>query len=216
MQPAVDAYLRTLAAGLPGSRRARASILAEVADGLTECAEAYEARGLPAAAAARAAITEFGDPTELAAEFAGELAGVTAHRVGLALILTGPLVGAAWLAAYAARSGYGLREQLHHMPGWLVVLAVLVPAAVLATATGAGPLVRWLRPLPAVAATAAVVAAGGCVIVDAMMLAALAWYGGAWPVLALPAVAASAVRLPLAGVAARRCALLRQAAGATP
>lgn len=104
-RPVIVAYLAEVEAGLPCGRSARAGILAEVADGLVDAVQAQSNNGAAPAAAARVAVAGFGDPQVLAAALAGELAGLAAHRVGLALVATGPVVGAVWVAAYAARSG---------------------------------------------------------------------------------------------------------------
>jgi hypothetical protein len=215
----VRAYLARLGAGLAGGRRARASILAEVADGLVEAVEAHVRRGLAPEAAARRAVDEFGDPATLAAQFAAEQAGTTAHRVGLGLVTTGPVVGTVWLAALADRNGLGWWEQLHGLaatlPAYPMILAVAVPSAVLAAVTGAGPLARRLAVTPRRAAAAAMLAAGATVVGDSTLLAGLllAAAGGAGlSLLAAAAGAVSLTRLTLAGGAARRCAALRAAA----
>ena len=76
-RPVVAGYLRELSAALPVSRRVRAAILAEVADGLVE--EVNATRVQDPAAAARAALLVFGNPRDLAAQFARELTGIAAH-----------------------------------------------------------------------------------------------------------------------------------------
>lgn len=67
-RPVVHGYLRELSAALPVSRRVRAAILAEVADGLVEEVNATRVRD--PAAAARAALLAFGNPRDLAVQFA--------------------------------------------------------------------------------------------------------------------------------------------------
>jgi hypothetical protein len=212
----LGAYRAALAAGLAGSRRARAAVLAEIADGLIEATQAYQNDGLTAQAAAQAAVAEFGDPGELARLLVAEQAGVTAHRVGLALVLTGPLIGAVWLLAWTSRSGLGWLDEisalLSRFPVFVVVFALGVPAAMLASVTGAGPLTRRLPLPPRRAAGLAMVAACAAVIGDITLLTGAAVTGGAaagwsWPLGA--AVAVSVTRLSAAGAGARRCARLR-------
>lgn len=216
-RPVIVAYLAEVEAGLPCGRSARAGILAEVADGLVDAVQAQSNNGAAPAAAARVAVAGFGDPQVLAAALAGELAGLAAHRVGLALVATGPVVGAVWVAAYAARSGQGWWEQLPELwsaiPIYALILAVVVPAAVLAAVSGAGRLPIWVPVSSRHAASAALVAAIGCVLGDAVLLTGLALSAeSGWNVLALAAGVVSLVRLSGAAAASRRCARLRAAA----
>jgi hypothetical protein len=220
----LGAYRTALAAGLAGSRRARTAILLEIVDGLLEATEAYQDRGFAARAAAEAAVAEFGDPGELARQLVAEQAGTAAHRVGLGLVLTGPVVGGVWLAAWASRSGLGWPDQigalLSQFPVFVVVIGAGVPAAVLATIAGAGPLARRLALMPRHAAGLALFAAGATVVGDGTLLAGIAMTGGAitggattgwsWPLVAAAAMSLS--RLSAAGMAAHRCARLRAAA----
>ena len=132
----LEGYLAELAAGLAGPRPVRAAIVAEVGDGLTEATAAHQRRGLAPAAAAGAAVAEFGDAQLIAAGFGPELAAETGRRVGLGLLATGPLVGLAWLGTALASSA---------------TAGGPVPAGLLAWATTLGGLV-W--PLAVLAATA--------------------------------------------------------------
>jgi hypothetical protein len=218
-RPAVDAYLAELADGLPGSRNARAAILAEIGDGLAETVERHQALGKPPERAATDAVAEFGDPQELAASLATELAGSTARRVGLALLGTGPLVGLLWLTAFAARSGgRDWRDTLgwlaSGLPGLPLLLVLVVPMAVLATG-GAGRFARLLPVGPRQAAGMAGLAAVGCAVCDAVMITTMVtWtvHGGAPSLLAVAALTISGIRLTVASLAARRCSVLRAAA----
>jgi hypothetical protein len=214
----IAAYLAAVDRGVPAGRRARRAIVTELADGLACSVQAHVDAGLPADEAAVAAVAEFGDPRELAANFAHQLAGSTAHRTGLALVVTGPMVGLTWVAAYAAHSGAGWREQiaavLTAVPSLAVILVVVVPAAIVAAA-GAGRLARRVPVAARAAATAAVLAAFGCVAGDAMLLSTAvvtALHRPSWTVLVGVAVGVSTVRLAAAATAGRRCALLRAAA----
>ena len=65
----LEGYLGELAAGLEGPMRARTAIVAEIADGLIEATATHQGQGLPPAAAAEAAVAEFGDAREVAVEF---------------------------------------------------------------------------------------------------------------------------------------------------
>jgi hypothetical protein len=224
--PAVEGYLADVAAGLPGPARAQAGILAELRSGLLDAADAYQSAGDPSAQAAAAAITEFGDPGEIAGGFRAEIAAGQARRVAVMLLVTGPLVGLAWLAeAAAGHPGVGLGlpgewAALFPPPGLLAV-AIAVAIAVAVTAWGAlggiastGRLTRWLPDRPRRAPTAAAVAGLGAVGADALGLVLLTAQlatvpGKLSPVLAAAAAAASLARLMFAGRAARRCLVLR-------
>jgi hypothetical protein len=214
----VGDYLTRLAAGLAGSHRARAAILAELTDGLIEAVDAHVRGGMDCGSAARAAVAEFGDPRELARLMVTEQAGATAHRVGLGLVLTGPVVGGVWLVAWMSRSGLGLADQigvvLSRFPVFVVVLGLGVPAAVLAATAGAGPLMRRLALAPRRTVGLAMLAAGAAVVGDSTLLTGVAIARGptggwSWPLAV--AVAVSLTRLTAAGTAAHRCARLRAA-----
>lgn len=83
-------YHAALAAGLP------AELADEVIDGLIEADAKYRQQGLNAENAARAAITEFGEPSLVVEEFAR---ASPAKRVARLLMITGPVVGLCWGAA---------------------------------------------------------------------------------------------------------------------
>jgi hypothetical protein len=219
----VRAYLAVLATGLTGPGAARTAILAEVEDGLLEAVATRVRRGLPPAAAQAAAIAEFGAPVAVAAGFRTELAAASARRVGLGLLVTGPIVGTTWLAAMASSSlGAGQRPpaSLGLVAAlFAVALAVGVPAAVCAVAA-TGRLSRWLPSLPRAAPAAASVAALACAHGDVVLLgwvlaSTLLGRGSfGWPLAVVP-LAASLLRLVLASTAARRCLAARSRLSAT-
>jgi hypothetical protein len=95
----LEQYTAELAAGLAGPRPVRAAIVAEIADGLTETTAAHQRSGLPPAAAARAAVAEFGDAQLIAAGIsppAGLL--VLAIVFGAILTVAVPAAGVSVLA----------------------------------------------------------------------------------------------------------------------
>jgi hypothetical protein len=213
----LDGYLAELEAALVGPRPARAAIVAEVADGLTDATAVHQVRGLDPADAAAAAVAEFGDAQLVAAGFGAELAAQTGRRVGLGLLATGPLVGLTRLAT-ALTSAAAIGDQA---PAGLVlvpllfaaVLVIAVPAAVVSV-LASGRLARWLPADPQLAPTAAGLAAALCIVGDLLLLSGLlVWRAAlgelAWP-LAITAASASAMRLTLAGRAVHRCVVARQ------
>jgi hypothetical protein len=212
---AVDGYLVALAAGLPVSRRSRRDILAEVGDGLSCAVEARMRSGADVQVAVAGAVAEFGSPGEVAAAFAERATSVIAHRAGLALVLTGPAVGLAWVNARGGEAGDGIHRvagMLSAVPLFAVVLAITVPAAIVATA-GAGRLARRLRPPVSVTGRAALVAMSGAIVGDVSLVAAVAGGDLGQPHAGLLAVAIglSVVRLSAASLTARRIAALRAA-----
>lgn len=213
----LDGWLDRLGGALPARSRLRARIVDELRDGLLSAAERRVDGGLDPVRAARAAVAEFGDPDTVAASFRGELTARAARRTGLALLVSGPLVGLAWLGAIVPPLWPPRPvDLLGAHPLFVVALAVAVPAALLAVAA-TGPLGRRLpghRP-PAVLAAAAAIA---CAVGDGLLLVGLLGAALAapvvpgWPVGAL-ATALSLARLGLAAVAAHRCL---RAPGGTP
>ena len=83
----IEACLAELGRQLPGD------VVDELADGLIETYERQLSRGATPRAAAESAIAEFGDATLIAAAFARH---APARRAALALLVTGPAVGACW------------------------------------------------------------------------------------------------------------------------
>ena len=169
----VEAWLADFGAGLCGSARARSEVVAELRDGLLEAVDNHRRAGLETVDATRAALREFGEPAEIAAAFAPELAARQARRTALTLIGTGPLVGVLWGATAASSH---LLVHAEPAPPWMwpqvpaalrAVLAVL--GTILVVGVGAGlfaaapgrwlpPEVRRARVVPTAAATLGVAA----------------------------------------------------------
>lgn len=222
--PPIDAYLRQVAAIMPGPARARRDILAELRSGLLDAADAHRSAGLPAGAAAEAAITEFGDPRQVADAFRPHLAMVHARRVALTLVATGPVVGLLWTAA-ALASHIAIRDA----PPWqwpsapppspavfpAVGAALLIVVwSALATFAATGRLARWLPASPRIATATAATTGFGAAAADLAIIALLASQlasapGTLAPLPVAAATAASLTRLTLARRAARTCLAIR-------
>jgi len=162
----VEVYLGQVAAKLPGPRRARSGVLAELRSGLLDAVDAHRRSGLIPMEAAAAATGEFGEPGGLARALGPDLVATHARRVALTLLATGPLVGLLWFAAALAShkgmhlappldwSGLGLSAHggVHALSviGAVAVCAAIVTVASAATFTVAstGRLTRW-GPIPA-------------------------------------------------------------------
>jgi hypothetical protein len=212
----IGAWLAELDSQLPAGRRARREILLEIGDGLRCAIEARVGQGQSAEPAARAAVAELGDSHTVAVAFACQLGVASAHRLGIGLVLSGPLVGLTWVAAYATAGSHWssqISSVLSAMPQYPPILAVTVPAAIVAS-TGSGRAAPYLAVPPRVVTAAALVAAIGCVAGDLSLLAA-AIFGPnlvAGPgILAAMGIAASIARLSAAGWTGRRIARLRAA-----
>jgi hypothetical protein len=216
IEPAVEHYLAEIAAQLPGSPRTRRDIVAELRSGLLDAMDAHCSAGLPPSAAVQAAISEFGDPAQVAGGFRTEIAVGLARRAAFVVLVTGPLVGALWIVT-AVASHLAPNLQWADLSPGLKAGVPLVAIAAGVTAGGAlfgiaatGRLTRWLPALPRRAPAAAAVAGFGAVGADALglvllgvQLATAAGTLSPWP--AAAAAAASVARLLFARRAARRC-----------
>ena len=222
--PAVEAYLGAVAASMPGPRQARADILAELRSGLLDAIDARRSAGLPEQAATEAAITEFGDPRQVASAFYPHLAMTRARRTALVLLATGPPVGLLWIAA-ATASHVTLRlAPPWRWPGAPLLSPAAIPVAgaailivvtgTLATIAATGTLTRWLPASPrttaATAATAGFAAAAADLAILSLLATQLASAPGTLaPLPVTAATAASLARLALARRAARSCLAIR-------
>ena len=208
----LERWLARCAAALAGPPRRRAAIVEELRDGLHEATSARLARGMSAPDAARAALTEFGDPLAVAAAFAAELAAARARAMTGALVGSGPLVGLTWIAALLTSHG-GMRVLVSARAAWpllpIVVGAVVLAAVLVTLATGR--LSRWVPARPGLVLGTAAAAGLATVTLDLSVLGLLAfkaltagWAPLAGPLLPL-AVTASVTRLTMATRAAHGC-----------
>jgi hypothetical protein len=169
-------YLAALSAQLP------APVVEELADGLDQTCQRYLNQGLLPAAAARAAIAEFGDPEVILAGFIGLSPARHAARW---LLASGPVVGGCW--AIALITGRAWSWPIPAVARVLFGIALVGTIGLLAAAAF-GTRYRPIRR----AGTA------GCVGVSALdttmlLTTAIIIPAVAWP--AILAMAASAARL---------------------
>ena len=167
----VFTYLPTLDDALKVvSQAERVRFLTESADALAGEIDAGTAAGKSPGAAASAAVEGFGAPDVLAAQLAAAIAPGTARRTGLALIVTGPLVGLTWITAIGHGHDWTARlsSVLAMAPYVTPLLAATVACAMAAVLGG------WLPAGSAerarLATGAARAAALGCVVADAVLL----------------------------------------------
>ena len=159
-------YVADVDARIPRWRRSRRSVLVELVDGLDDAAAHYRALGVDPAAATARAVQDCGPPAVVAAEFTTMLATRQARYTALALLSTGPLVGALWLATLTPDQG---PEALLRRVPVLGLLILFTVAAGLLTLAATGPTSRWLpdmvcSPCRATAAACALAAAADVVV----------------------------------------------------
>ncbi|MFG2329044.1 permease prefix domain 1-containing protein [Streptomyces sp. NPDC048604] len=210
MRPAgnalLDAHLAELASALHGPARAKARLLGELREGL-EDAVRDQSPGTARDEATRAAIRDFGTPSELAPGFQRELTVAQARRTARAVLLLVPLL---FLCRYAAELAAGHAARLVFVPLAGVAALTALAAAVLLAATG--PLSRHV-PVPD--RLPLLVAWTGTTAATALALSALALTLAAaltanWPLAAAAAglMAVCHAHLAAASRACRRCAHL--------
>jgi hypothetical protein len=174
----IEDYLDQLAARLP------ASTVEELADGLTETWHRHLEGGAAPADAAATAIIEFGTPQAIAAAFVAHAPGRRTARV---LLATGPLVGLCWGSSLIAARVWTWPIPPPAGVAYAVALVAVV-ACLVAAATSRSNLrrTRWGS-----------VGGAGLIVLDVVMLAAVALVATAlvWPMLI--AVPASLARIAL-------------------
>jgi hypothetical protein len=174
----IAAYLDALAGQLPGP------VVEELADGLEETYRRHLGLGLPADAAAQAAVAEFGAPELIAAEFARVH---PARRAARRLLAAGPVVGLCWTVALIAS-----RAWTWPVPAAAGILPGLALVAVVALLAFAARSTRY-RPIGRAGAAGCI----GTAALDAfMIIGVLASDPAARWAVAL-AITASAARLAL-------------------
>ncbi|PRY02006.1 permease prefix domain 1-containing protein [Allonocardiopsis opalescens] len=165
----VDAYVRGLGRALVGARREKADMLAEVADGLTDAAEAYEAEGLERAEARRRAVADFGTVAEVAPHFQAELHRSQGRRLAVLVAVVSPAGQAASSSLWTASTPREWRLW-QAQPDWLVAVSTAVDAVPLLVVPGAVALWLLLRRSARRAADPARLVAGTSALVLAMAL----------------------------------------------
>jgi len=169
----IQEYQAAISARLPGR------IAEELADGLDDTYRSYLGQGLSPAAAARAAVAEFGEPGTVVAAFTRSS---PSRRLARQLLAIGPAVGGCWAAVLIASQAWS----------WPVPVLVRVLAGVALIAIIAMPATAAFAPRYLLARRTAAAACTGLAAVDtlAVILVLLTIRSVPWPViLALPASA---------------------------
>jgi hypothetical protein len=178
----ISSYLDELAAQLP------ASIVEELADGLTETHRSYLRQGLAPEVAAQSAVAEFGEPELIVAGFARVN---PARRAARRLLGIGPAVGACWLAALFTSRAWAVPLSARILVG----LALAVVVALLATSA--------LGKRYRLAARTGAAGFFGVIALDASLIVGVAFAGAPLTWVLAVAMAASAARLSYAARALR-------------
>ncbi|MEU1017590.1 permease prefix domain 1-containing protein [Streptomyces sp. NPDC005898] len=218
LAPPLQAYVAELTAALHGPAKAKARLVEEMRDGLTDTAAAYADAGLSEEEAAHRALREFGTVAELLPGCQRELTVAQARHTARAVTLAAPFLAGCWYLARTA--GHGLAWQLPRTAQLLAVhlavvatLAALLAAAALAAT---GSLARRLptpRRLPLVVAWAGTTASAAMAAATLALTAAAALTGD-WPLLTCAGLLAAASHATLApsARACRHCAHLPEPA----
>jgi hypothetical protein len=178
----ISRYLADLAAELP------ASIVEELADGLTETHRAYLRQGLAPERAAAAAVAEFGEPRAIVAGFARVN---PARRAARRLLGIGPAVGACWAAVLLTSRPWAVPLPARLLTGLALAAVIgLLAAAALGN--------RYRR-------AARTGAAGFCGVIalDTVLILSVTLAGAPLTWLLAVAIAASAGRISFAARALR-------------
>lgn len=125
----IETYLRALNGALRGPRRAKADLLAEAHDHLTDAKEAYEQAGLPPQAAEQSALNDFGSVEEIAPAYQTELNLAQGHRTAaaaLTLAATQPVAWAAFGRLYDNPTYPQLADEIVENIGGAIILLSLL------------------------------------------------------------------------------------------
>jgi hypothetical protein len=174
----IDAYLNEVAAALPGPAPTRVDIVGELRSVLLDATDSYTSADLPPAAAVKTAISELGDPHDVAASYRPELVAKQARRFALELVVAAAAIGLLWAHA-AQRSD----PAIHGASPWRLLWTPPVPfaaAALLLAITTAlltlamtGRPTRWLSDRPRAAALTVALGGFGSAAADLIIIVLL-------------------------------------------
>lgn len=105
---AIESYADELAAELRGPARAKARMVQEIHDGLSDTASARVESGLPPEEAVRDAVREFGTPAEVAPGCQRELTVAQTRHTAFALLATVPVLLGCWHLAWTIGRDQGI------------------------------------------------------------------------------------------------------------
>nr|WP_179816260.1 permease prefix domain 1-containing protein [Allostreptomyces psammosilenae] len=200
----MEEYVAELSAALRGPARAKARMVGEIRDGLTDTVAALAGTGMPYRYAAQEAVREFGTPDELVSSCQRELTIAQTRRTARVVAVSVPLLIACWHLIGTSDHDPGWQQRLlaAHLAGVAAIAATL--AAVTLTATGT--LARWLptpNRLPLAVAWTGTTAAVAMAVAS-LALAIVSALATNWPLTAL-AGAITAVSHAVVAASARAC-----------
>jgi hypothetical protein len=210
----VEDYVTALESALHGPARAKARLVEEVRDGLTDSVAEYTRQGLPYGPAVAEAMREFGTKDDLIASCQQELTIAQARHTARCIAMTAPFLIACW---YLVRNAdhdedWQLPQTAQlmavHLAGVAVGAALLAAVALSAT----GTLARWLPTpdrLPRMVGWTGTTASVSMAIAT-LALATASVLATNWPLTALAGSLAAASHGWMAGSvrACRQCARL--------
>ncbi len=198
----IEEHVAALAVALHGPARAKARILTEVRDCLTDAATALAHDADPPGAAVR----DFGPVDEVAPAFQRELSIAQARRTARMVALAAPVLAACWLLGAQPGRPPAVHLLAAHLGGVTAATALLAAAALAATGTLARrlPTPRRLPSMVAWTGTTASVA----LAVSAVTLTATSALAGNWVLSTLlgALTIASHARVAASARACRACA----------
>ena len=210
----IDEYVAGLSRRLTGPRLAKADLLAEARDGLTDAAEAYEEAGLPVSEAAARAVSDFGSYRQVVPGYQTELA-VAQGRFTAVLLMVAMPVGMGLSQLMLSRSASGPAPD----SGYLLVahayqvlqLTALIMAALTLLGYGRGSRYLPAEQVPAAVLLTRLMGIGVLFFVTAQVgtgIIVYAWSLRTWPDAAYwPPMLAGAALLPLCLLGVGRSAL---------
>jgi hypothetical protein len=144
----IDVYVASLHGALRGPRAAKADLVTEARDSLTDAAARYEDEGLARADAERAAVEEFGPVADLAPDFQRELALAQGRRT--ALLVSAAVAAQAIVSEVAwrtASTGWGWQPSAWYslLAGTVDYASYLTVAAGLVAAIACGVGSRYVE-----------------------------------------------------------------------
>ncbi|TGA85619.1 permease prefix domain 1-containing protein [Streptomyces sp. MZ04] len=216
----VETYLTTLEAALHGPVRAKARLLEEVRDGLTDAVAEHASRGLPHDRAAELALRDFGSMDDLVASCQRELTIAQARHTSRSIAVTAPFLVACWFLVRNAGDDqdwslpWAAQLMAVYLAGTAVVAALLAAGALAAT----GTLARWLPTpdeLPRMVGWTGTTASISMAVAT-LALATASILATNWPLIALACSLAATSHAVMAGSvrACRQCARLPIMGGA--
>jgi hypothetical protein len=202
----VEDHLSRLAASLGRRDTVTDDVLDELRDCLLTATEARVAGGAAPVAAARSALRDYGDLTQVAPTVIADVVASRARATALLILRAGPMAAAIWAAAIMTTSAVATPSPWRAAMVWLGPAVVLTAACALTAygaASGLGPL-RCHMPRAAAITASAASAVTDLAAVAFITVLAVTGTGGRWPMM-LAAAVVSGVRVLVIG---RRAVLL--------